>query len=80
MYCSCFTCYSLKKSVTLGESNDLINKLGAAGETCNAQDIVVDEDNRLLTTPAFMLDAPLAQIHKGIKGLVMKVLQMCANI
>ncbi|WP_341761626.1 isoprenoid biosynthesis glyoxalase ElbB [Candidatus Tisiphia endosymbiont of Thecophora atra] len=69
-----------KIKVTLGESNDLINKLGATEETCNAQDIVVDEDNRLVTTPAFMLNVPLAQIHKGIKGLVIKVLQMCTNI
>ena len=66
-----------KIKITLGEENELINKIGAKEETCYAYDIVVDESNKLVTTPAFMLDAPLTQIHKGISNLVAKIIDMC---
>ena len=66
-----------KIKITLGEKNELINKIGAKEETCYAYDIVVDESNKLVTTPAFMLDAPLTQIHKGISNLVAKIIDMC---
>lgn len=45
--------------ITLGEKNVLISKMGAIEETCIANDIVIDHANKLVTTPAFMLDAPL---------------------
>lgn len=66
-----------KIKITLGKENELINKVGAKEETCYAYDIVVDESNKLVTTPAFMLDAPLTQIHKGISNLVAKIIDMC---
>ena len=66
-----------KIKITLGEENELVNKIGAKEETCYAYDIVVDEANKLVTTPAFMLDAPLTQIHKGISNLVAKIIDMC---
>ena len=60
------------------EGNELINKVGAKEEICSANNIIVDEDNKLVTTPAFMLNAPLIQIHKGISNLVSKIIEMCA--
>ena len=66
-----------KIKITLGKENELVNKIGAKEETCYAYDIVVDESNKLVTTPAFMLDAPLTQIHKGISNLVAKIIDMC---
>ena len=66
-----------KIKITLGEKNELVHKIGAEEETCYAYDIVVDESNKLVTTPAFMLDAPLTQIHKGISNLVAKIIDMC---
>lgn len=63
--------------ITLGEKNELINKMGAIEEICCAYDDVVDEENKLVTTPAFMLEAPLTQIHQGISNLVSKVIEMC---
>ena len=66
-----------KIKITLGKENELVNKIGAKEETCYAYDIVVDEANKLVTTPAFMLDAPLTQIHKGISNLVAKIIDMC---
>ena len=66
-----------KIKITLGKENELVNKIGAKEGTCYAYDIVVDESNKLVTTPAFMLDAPLTQIHKGISNLVAKIIDMC---
>lgn len=65
-----------KITITLGNANDLVGKLGANEKICKAQDIVVDENNKIVTTPAFMLDAPISEIHQGISGLVSKVLEM----
>ena len=65
-----------KVRITLGEKNALISKMGATEETCMANDIVIDSANKLVTTPAFMLDAPLTEIHTGIRKLVNKIIEM----
>lgn len=67
-------------TITLGNKNELIQKLAATEQTCLADNIVVDEKNKLVSTPAFMLNAPLAQIHIGISALVAKVINMCIKI
>lgn len=64
-------------TITLGSTNTLIPKLGALEELCAADAIVVDEVNKLVTTPAFMLDASLTEIHQGIAHLVSKVMALC---
>lgn len=68
-----------KITITLGNKNELIQKLSATEQTCTANNIVVDEENKLVTTPAFMLNASLAHIHTGISALVAKVINMCAK-
>jgi len=60
--------------VTLGDSNPLISQAGALEEICKADEIAIDEANKIITTPAFMLDAPITKIHLGISKLVSKVL------
>lgn len=67
-------------TITLGNKNELIQKLAATEQTCLADNIVIDEKNKLVTTPAFMLNAPLAQIHTGISALIAKVINMCVKI
>ena len=62
--------------ITLGEHNELIKKLGATEQICTVQDIVIDKTNRIVTTPAFMINAPIAEIHKGISNLVTQILSM----
>jgi enhancing lycopene biosynthesis protein 2 len=66
----------VKVKITLGDKNELITKLGALEEICSANDIVIDQENKLVTTPAFMLDAPLTQIHAGISKVVNKIIEM----
>jgi enhancing lycopene biosynthesis protein 2 len=66
--------------ITLGNKNELVAKLGALQEICTADDIVIDWENKLVTTPAFMIDAPLTQIHTGISKLVNKIIEMHNHI
>ena len=53
--------------------------MDAIEEICLAEDIVIDKENKLVTTPAFMLNASLTQIHRGISKLVHKILKMHNN-
>jgi enhancing lycopene biosynthesis protein 2 len=41
---------------------------------CPVDDIVVDEDNKIVTTPAYMLAQDIAQAASGIDKLVSRVL------
>ena len=41
---------------------------------CPVDDIVVDEDNKIVTTPAYMLAQNIAEAASGIDKLVSRVL------
>ncbi len=62
------------------EASDEIEKMGHLHQVCAASDCVVDAKNKIVTSPAYMLDqAPLADIFKGIQALVKNVLQLARN-
>lgn len=48
---------------------------GATHQNCSVDDIVVDDANRIVTTPAYMLGPGISDIAKGIEKLVQKVTQ-----
>lgn len=43
---------------------------------CTVDNIVVDENNKVVTTPAYMLAQSIAEANVGINKLVEKVLEM----
>lgn len=49
---------------------------GARHENCGAASYIKDETHKMATTPAYMLEAPIAEIAKGIAGCVYSVLEM----
>ncbi len=65
-------------TITLGEQDssvsDLAEQFGAKLVRVGSDSIVVDEKNRLVTTPAFMNPGNLADIYPGIKKLAEKIL------
>ena len=66
-------------TLTIGSDPDTVEALekeGARHQNCEASDIVVCEKYRVVSTPAYMLDAPLDQIQKGIESMVKEVLQL----
>jgi len=58
------------------ETAAVINALGGKHVECAVADIVVDEANKLVTTPAYMLAERISEAAEGINKLVKKVLAL----
>ena len=75
-------------AIALGEFNPLLTigndpataaaleSFGARHQDCTVADIVVDQDNFLVSTPAYMLGPGLKDISRGIDKLVQKIVKM----
>ncbi len=64
--------------LTIGQDEgtaQAVQKLGATHETTNHGEVVIDEKNKLFTTPCYMLDADIAQIGDGAENIVRAVLK-----
>lgn len=64
---------------TLGndkETADTAEAMGGTHINCPVDDIVVDEQLKVVTTPAYMLAGSIAEAASGIKKLVTRVLDM----
>lgn len=62
--------------VTLGpeDPDGLIEKLGGVHQGCQTLGIVIDDANHVVSTPAYMCDAPLSEVAEGIDKLVESIL------
>lgn len=58
------------------ETAAAVNAMGAEHQDCPVSEIVVDADNKLVTTPAYMLAGNIAEAAEGINKLVDNVLAM----
>jgi len=71
---------NLYPEITIGtdkETAQAINKIGAHHINCQVNEIVYDEKNKIVTTPAYMLGQSIKEIAEGIEKLVKKVLELC---
>ncbi len=59
-----------------GETAEAIQMTGAEHVDCPVHDIVVDEEHKLVTTPAYMLAGSISEAATGINRLVDKILEM----
>ena len=65
--------------VTIGKDKDTvadIEKLGAVHIEAGPGEIVVDNANRIVTTPAYMLDSNIADIYDGAENVVKAIIEM----
>lgn len=67
-------------TLTLGTDADCASAVGQLGQTHadtpNAREVVIDEANKLVTSPAYMFsDAPLRDVFTGISRCVTEVLR-----
>jgi len=63
--------------VTIGSDEDsLIESIGGKHEKCDATQIAIDGENKIVSTPAYMLDAPLGKISEGIEKLVKEIVKL----
>lgn len=63
--------------LTSGENAEIIEKLHAMGaipENCSAANIIVDEEHKIVSTPAYMVGKGLAEIYQGIEQMVRHIL------
>ena len=64
---------------TLGSDEDeaaqAVNAMGGQHQACAVEDIVIDEERKLVTTPAYMLAGRITEASAGITKLVAAVLE-----
>ena len=71
--------YGEGTKLTIGndlDTADAIEAMGGIHQACPVEDIVVDADNNLVTTPAYMLASSVSEAAKGIDKLVDKIADM----
>jgi enhancing lycopene biosynthesis protein 2 len=59
-----------------GETAASVTRMGAIHVPCNVDNIVVDEKNRFVTTPAYMLGHSMRDIHQGIRKLANEIVRL----
>ncbi len=52
-----------------------MEKAGAIAEMVAVEEIVVDENNNIITTPCYMMEAGIAQINQGIRSGVKELMK-----
>ncbi len=68
-----------KMTLTIGhekEPAEAIGKMGHTHQECAAREIVSDQKNKIVTTPAYMLAQNIGEAADGIEKLVREVLAM----
>ncbi len=68
-----------KVSLTIGNDEQTANDLttmGAKHVTCPVQEIVVDKDKKVVSTPAYMLAGRISEAADGIEKLVKEVINL----
>lgn len=69
--------FDLPLRLTIGtdiDTAEVIEDMGSEHIPCPVEDIVVDEDNKIVTTPAYMLAQNIAEAAVGIEKLIARVL------
>ncbi len=65
---------------TIGNDKELAKEIAQSGcqhVDCISSDVVIDEKNKLVTTPANMLNASIGVVGEGISKLINKLIGMC---
>lgn len=65
--------------LTIGQDKgtaEAIEKLGGKHLNTNHGEVVIDDTNKIITTPCYMLDATIAQIGEGAENVVKALLEM----
>lgn len=68
-----------KVKVTVGNDtnvNEALHQMGAETQNTTHEEVVVDEENLVVTGPCYMLDANIVEIANGAQNVVNKILNM----
>ena len=70
---------NLQLEVTIGTdpgTAEAVEAMGARHVNCSVTDIVVDAENKIVSTPAYMLGQRISEVAEGIDKLVAKVFEL----
>lgn len=68
--------------ITVGNDKETaaaLGRMGAKHTSCSVEDIVVDEEHRVVTSPAYMLAGSIKDLRMGIHKTVEEVLRLAAE-
>ena len=66
-------------TVTIGQDTgtaESIERLGATHKNTGHGEVIIDEANKIVTTPCYMLDANITQIAEGADAVIKAILKM----
>ena len=66
-------------TVTIGQDTgtaESIEKLGAMHKNTDHGEVIIDEENKIITTPCYMLDANITQIAEGADAVVKAIYKL----
>jgi enhancing lycopene biosynthesis protein 2 len=72
----------LGATVTIGNDPDTaaaINEMGGRHIICGVSEIAVDEENKIVSAPAYMLGPTISKVALGIEKLVDRLLQLASR-
>ncbi|RMF92586.1 MAG: isoprenoid biosynthesis protein ElbB [Candidatus Schekmanbacteria bacterium] len=70
----------VKPELTIGndaDTSEKIEKMGATHCQCSVSEFHIDEKNKIVSTPAYMLGTRISEVAEGIEKLVKSVIDLC---
>ena len=68
-----------KPTLTIGNDKECSSKIELMGSThqdCSARDFVFDAENKIVSTPAYMLGQSISEVAEGIEKTIKKLLTL----
>ena len=66
-------------TITIGSDKntiDAINSLGSTHIESKGSDVVIDKKNKIVSTPCYMLDAPISVIFEGVANVINTLIEL----
>lgn len=70
---------SKKPTLTIGNDADgsgMIEAMGSKHQECSARDFVLDAENKIVSTPAYMLGKSISEVAEGIEKTIAELIKM----
>ena len=70
----------ISAKLTIGNDQTVaeqVQQMGAKHEECQVSDCLIDGENKIVSTPAYMLAKNIAEVWSGVEKLVKAVVEMC---
>lgn len=79
---ACFRGTEVHPTLTVGAkggAGEALSAMGARPQACTVEHCVIDEENRIVSAPAYMYDARISDVAKGIEQAVAALMRLSAR-